>query len=278
MGGLAVGSPPEIGRRVARALGVERRLLLDYVASLPEAEWKGETLCSEWDVRDVAAHMLGTDEDSLSMRTVLRVRRAAKRGREAFVRALAEGNEAQQRRHAADTPAHLTAALERTGRKLERRLARMPAPMWRMTIPTSGTTMTMSEAMSGILLNAWVHRRDIQVPRGVPRTDDREQLALLVPWALRGSFVLADFRPAAPVNLDLGWGGVWHVSPGAHGFSAGESPAAKATIAVEPGEYVMLATGRTTSMKDAGATVSGDAAAADEFAREIRYLGTAPGI
>lgn len=278
MSGLHLSAGPETGKRLGRTLVAERALLLEYLRALPEGEWAGPTLCSEWDVRQVAVHLLGTDEDALSLRNGIRLRAAAKKGPAAAMAHFEARNRAQQSRHAGAVPPALLEALERAGAKLGRRLERLPGFVWNSRISFGGTPMPMADVMRGLLVNAWVHRRDIQEPRGVARDDDREQLALLVPFVFAGVFGLAGYRAEDTINLDLGWAGPWRVEPGTASFLPGHAPRAAATVRLEPGALVLLATGRRASAAAAGAGVEGDAAAAERFAKGIRYLGESPGF
>lgn len=45
--------------QVFDAIADERRMLADVLDGLDEAQWATQSLCGEWDVRDVAAHLLG---------------------------------------------------------------------------------------------------------------------------------------------------------------------------------------------------------------------------
>ncbi len=44
---------------VVRLIAAERRRTADLLAGLTEEQWQAGSLCSEWTVRDVAAHLIG---------------------------------------------------------------------------------------------------------------------------------------------------------------------------------------------------------------------------
>jgi uncharacterized protein (TIGR03083 family) len=46
----------------------EYRRLLALLADLGDGDWQRPTDCSEWDVRDLVAHLVGNAEMSASMR------------------------------------------------------------------------------------------------------------------------------------------------------------------------------------------------------------------
>lgn len=273
---FAAGVAPQV--RLAHLLAEERRLLVEYLRELAEPEWKGETLCAEWDVRQVAVHLLGTDEDVLSLRTGLRMMRAARGDRARAVEHFAAANRDQQERHRDEPPGEVLRQLERGGRRLERRLSRLPSSLWERRIGFFGARVPLSTLLSSLLVNAWVHRQDILRPRGIAPGDDREQLEAIVPTVMTLVFLLGEYRPSARVGLDLGWAGRWHVAPGAAGFASRPAEGADATVRLEPGAFVLTATGRLRTAKDAGAKVAGDRAAAAAFVEGLSYLGRTPGF
>lgn len=71
---------PALSRPVAlRLAATEYDRCADVFSSLEPAHWTAQTDCPAWDVRQMAAHMLGMVEMAASMRENLRQQRLAKR-------------------------------------------------------------------------------------------------------------------------------------------------------------------------------------------------------
>lgn len=57
-------------------IGEQRRVLADLLASLPDAEWERPSLCAQWRIRDVAAHVAMTPQSPGVLRILAKGLRA----------------------------------------------------------------------------------------------------------------------------------------------------------------------------------------------------------
>src|SRR4051812_49505124 len=105
----------------------EYRRLGALLAELSDEEWRRPTDCSEWDVREMVAHLVGAAEAGASMRELVH---QALRGRRA--RPGADGvdgmNAVQVQERADADPARLRADLTSAGARRVRRPRRLPPP------------------------------------------------------------------------------------------------------------------------------------------------------
>ncbi|WP_285029163.1 maleylpyruvate isomerase family mycothiol-dependent enzyme [Mycolicibacterium sp. lyk4-40-TYG-92] len=127
----------------------ERRDLAAYLRTLSDADWQAPTLCTEWSVKDVVAHVVSYEELS-----VLGLLQRFARGR--IVRA----NEVGVHDFAACTPAQLMDFLE-------------------VHLRPQGLTSGFG-GMIG-LVDATVHHQDIRRALGHPRTIPAERLERILP-------------------------------------------------------------------------------------------------
>jgi uncharacterized protein (TIGR03083 family) len=169
-------------RRLARE---ERADLAAFLATLSPQQWQAPTLCAQWRVRDVAAHVISYDD--LGMRGLLAL---AVRGRFRLGRVNA-------------------AALARYGtRSPEQLLALLADHLQPRGVPAAlGSRVGLAETL--------IHHQDIRRALGVPRTIPRERLlpalrlALIAPdigglWRVRGLRLVATDLPfSAGVGLEV---------------------------------------------------------------------------
>jgi uncharacterized protein (TIGR03083 family) len=141
----------------------EYRRLGALLAELTDEEWRRPTDCTEWDVREMVAHLVGAAECTASVREM---RRQQKRGRklrpgEADVDGM---NEVQVRERAATTPEQLRSDLADAGARGVRARRRLPAPLRALPIPFGPPlgTRPLGYLMGRIYTrDAWMHRVDI---------------------------------------------------------------------------------------------------------------------
>lgn len=127
----------------------ERRDLAAYLRTLPDAVWQAPTLCTEWSVKDVVAHVVSYEE--LSVLGLL----------QRFVRGgIVRANEVGVRDFAAYTPAQLLDFLE-------------------AHLRPQGLTSGFG-GMIG-LVDGTVHHQDIRRALGHPRTIPVERLQRILP-------------------------------------------------------------------------------------------------
>jgi uncharacterized protein (TIGR03083 family) len=156
-----------IDRSEAEALAAtENGRVLDLLRSLADEDWSKPTDCTGWDVRALAAHVLGTMEGFCSAGRLIRLMRAAKKeaGDGSFVDAMT----AVQVRERADlSRAELLRRLAEAGPRSARFRFRMPSPLRAIPMKQellSGQTETwkMGYLLDTILTrDTWMHRVDI---------------------------------------------------------------------------------------------------------------------
>ncbi|MCE0763017.1 maleylpyruvate isomerase family mycothiol-dependent enzyme [Pseudonocardia kujensis] len=160
-------------------IAARRRELADLLAGLPEAEWERPSLCTEWRVRDVAAHVALTPQ-SPGMLRILAAGARAGGDLQAVNRDLA-------RTHARRPTTRLVAEL--------RELADSRA---RPAITT----------LDNLLFDVLVHVQDVALPLGrtapMPLAAAREGLDRV--WRMGWPFwARRRFRGARLVATDIGW-------------------------------------------------------------------------
>ena len=204
-----VTSIPPVSRREARGLAAaENQRVLEQLRSLAPADWSQPTDCPGWDVRAMAAHVLGGMEGFSSYRKLVLLMRGAKRtagpdgvfvdGMTAF--------QVQERAHL--DVATLLDRMEAVGPKAARFRSRVPAPMRRSTMEeTVGgvpETWRMGYLLDVILTrDTWMHRVDVARATGremvlTPEHDGRLVADVVAEWARRldRPFVLELTGPA----------------------------------------------------------------------------------
>ncbi len=160
-------------RRLARD---ERADLAGFLAALPPQQWQAPTLCKQWQVRDIVAHILSYDELSTRGLTAQVIQSRLR---------LSRVNSQTLARYATYSPEQLLALLNR---HLEPR--------------------GLSAALGGrvALTETLIHHQDIRRALGKPRTIPAERLlpalrtALIAPdignrWPLRGLRLVATDLP-----------------------------------------------------------------------------------
>ena len=191
----------------------EYRRLGALLAELTDEEWRRPTDCTEWDVREMVAHLVGAAECTASVREM---RRQQKHGRK-----LRPGepdvdgmNEVQVRERAAATPEQLRSDLADAGARGVRARRRLPAPLRALPIPFGPPlgTRPLGYLMDRIYTrDAWMHRVDICRATGrdvrlTPDHDGRLVADVVDEWAL------AHGRPYR-LTLTGPAGGTWSAGP-----------------------------------------------------------------
>jgi uncharacterized protein (TIGR03083 family) len=139
--------------------------LLDLLADLGPEDWSLRTDCTEWDVRELAAHNLGMAEMAASMRENLRQNAAARRRGGVFIHALT-GLQVEERRGM--TPAALVERYAEVGPLAARGRRRTPGIVRRTAMPGTQPVGGSQERWTfGFLVDTiltrdtWMHRIDI---------------------------------------------------------------------------------------------------------------------
>ena len=168
----------------------EYRRLSALLADLGDDEWRRPTDCTEWDVREMVAHLVGLAEAAASMREM---RRQQKLGR-----ALRPGepdidgmNAVQVRDRADASPERLRRDLTSAGTRAVRARRRTPAPVRAIPIPFGPPlgTRPLGYLLGRIYTrDAWMHRVDISRATGrdlllTPDHDGRIVADVVHEWA-----------------------------------------------------------------------------------------------
>jgi uncharacterized protein (TIGR03083 family) len=140
--------------------------------SLRPAQWAMATDCPAWNVRQMAAHMLGMAEMAASIRENVRQQRKAAKAGGAYVDALTR---LQVDERADWPPEQITARYAARGPKAAAGRRRAPAFMRRRTMPQLQEVNGVREPWTfGYLIDViltrdpWMHRLDIAAATGTP--------------------------------------------------------------------------------------------------------------
>jgi uncharacterized protein (TIGR03083 family) len=155
-----------------RLAATEYERFMQVLESLGPEDWSKPTACPGWDVRAMAAHLLGMAEMAASLREQSRQTRAARRRGGLFIDALTA---VQVDKHAAMTPAEIVSAYARVGRKAARARRRTPGFVRRRRMPEPQLVGGEKEDWTiGYLIDIvltrdpWLHRIDIVRATGAP--------------------------------------------------------------------------------------------------------------
>lgn len=147
---------------VTRLAAVEYDRMLSLLRSLDESDWEAPTDCTEWSVRDMVAHLVGTAE-SASLREQVRValkgRRIAKRRKLAHI----DGINAAQIEERADLgPGDLIDRLERAAPRFVAFRSRFPRVLRGVRVPAPAGPLSLGHLMDVVYTrDVWIHRVDI---------------------------------------------------------------------------------------------------------------------
>jgi uncharacterized protein (TIGR03083 family) len=188
-GRISIVSPLRHGDWMA-ASEEEYRRIGALLAGLTDEDWQRPTDCTEWDVRDLVAHLVGNAEMSASMREM---RRQQKLGRR--LRPDGPGIDGmtavQVQERAAVPPAQLVRDLADVAVRAVRARRRIPAPVRAVPIPFGPPlgTRPLGYLMGRIYTrDAWMHRIDLARATGRPleltaEHDGRLVADLVAEWA-----------------------------------------------------------------------------------------------
>jgi len=159
----------------------EYERMLALLESLPDDDWEKQTVCDDWSVRLMVAHLLGAAESNASMRESTRqlikgVRRARAIGAE-----IVDGiNAVQVDEHGHLSPDELIENMRRIAPKAVAGRRKTPGPVRRVKVPSGvGYPITMGHLADRIYTrDQWLHRIDIceatgRQPELTPEHDGR---------------------------------------------------------------------------------------------------------
>lgn len=149
----------------------ERAALADDLAQLTPEQWRHPTLCGDWDVEDVVAHLTA----------------AASTGRWAWLRSMvgARFRPDVHNRRRLD---------EHRGRTPAETLDRFRAVVTSTTAPSGHTPAYLGEVV--------VHAQDVRRPLGLPRTPDVEALTAVAEFYASRDFAVDSRSHAAGLRLE----------------------------------------------------------------------------
>ena len=148
----------------------ERALLVEDLAGLSAEQWRHDTLCGEWDVEQVVAHL--TAAASLNQWQWLRSMLAARFRPDVH-------NQRRLAEHCGSTPAET--------------LDRFRAVITSTTAPSKHTPAYLGEVV--------VHAQDIRQPLGLARTPNIEALTAVAVFFAHRNFAVASHARAADLQL-----------------------------------------------------------------------------
>jgi uncharacterized protein (TIGR03083 family) len=164
---------PAIDRATAkRLMDTEYRRVIAQLRALAPADWRAPTCNEGWDVRTLAAHMLGMTAMAASLREQMRQLRAARRRGGEFIDALTA---IQVEAYDRWTPERIVAELERLAPKAVRGRTRTPALVHRRRMrdeqpvnpPHEYEPWTFGYLLDVIMTrDPWMHRSDIAAATG----------------------------------------------------------------------------------------------------------------
>ena len=166
------GTEPDVMR-----LATEERLdLADFLDTLAPAQWEAPSLCQDWSVRDVVAHVVSYEELGMTGLLTRRLKAVGRGG----------SNEVGRAEYAGRSPADLTAFLRAHARP-------------------QGLTSWFGGAIA--LTDGLIHHQDIRRALGAPRTVPAERLLAALGFALRSPKLPSrkDTRGLRLVATDLDW-------------------------------------------------------------------------
>ncbi len=142
----------------------EYRRLLELFRSLDADDWSKQTVCDDWTVHLMVAHLLGAAESNASLlESMLQLRSGKKAAREMDAEDIDGINAVQVevRRHL--SPTELVDRLETVAPRAVAGRKRTPGLVRRVKIPTGvGYNMTMGHLMDRVFTrDQWMHRIDI---------------------------------------------------------------------------------------------------------------------
>ena len=186
---------PQMDRALAmRLAATEYERVAQLLQTLAPSDWEQPTDCPAWDVRAMAAHILGMAEMAASMRESVRQNWLAHRRGGLFIDALTA---LQVEKHRSRSPEEIVRRMAAIGPRAVRGRARTPGFIRGMRMPIEQPVGDTTEPWTvGYLIDTiltrdpWMHRVDISRAVGRPMVLTREHDGILVAdvvteWASR---------------------------------------------------------------------------------------------
>jgi len=256
-------------RAVMEAVHDQRQRTMTILRDLPELEWE-RIVVPRWRVRELAAHMITTDEGTLTGRILtIGFTKDAVGG----IPKIEAWNDRQVARWADRPIPELLRGMEKWGARLERLSAFVPSAIGRRAIPTPFGTLSLIWLAGLRVYDEWVHREDLRRALAMPSDDDPAVVGPVVRMLQAGIPIQSLPRVAAGASgrvsiafddLDLP---AFGVDLGAKTYGYGVD-GADARIAGRAADVIMVAARRDTwrdTESSGGLKVEGDRGAAEGF-------------
>ncbi len=156
--------PPIDRNEMVGLATTEYRRLLELLRTLDQDHWNRRTVCPDWDVRQMVAHLLGAAEANASIRENMRqVRFGGRLAKERGVPDIDGINEIQVKARDHLTPDELMRRLEMIAPKAVKGRRRTPGLLRRMKVPSPlDEPLTLGDLVDVIYTrDQWLHRIDI---------------------------------------------------------------------------------------------------------------------
>ena len=256
-------------REVIRAVARERARTLALLRPLPPERFDAPTALPGWRVREVVAHLISVDRAAVTGAIVAQVF--------ASMEKLERWNDRQVGRWSEGTTVDLLLALDRWGRRFGAFARALPAPLYRLRMPSM-----LGGAPGGMLIwirayDEWVHRQDIRRALGMEDEEvDVEPVAEFLLEAIATSTVPKVEGAVGRVAIALDqvavpeWG--YDLASGAAGPEV--AAGAEARIHAGPG-FIMAAAGRDRfdKLEERGVLkIEGDEAPARRLLEKLRIV------
>lgn len=143
---------------IVAALGAQRARTMDLLRSIPEPEWE-TIVVPRWRLREVAAHLITTDEGAVTGRTILN---GFTRDANAAIEKVEAWNDTQVGRWADRPIPEIVQGLEKWSRRFERLVRLVPAAAARPALPTPFGKVSLLWLFGLRVYDEWVHDEDIR--------------------------------------------------------------------------------------------------------------------
>lgn len=152
---------------IVRAIAAERRTTLTLLRTLDLERWETPTALPGWRIREVAGHVVSLDVAAVTGQILPVAFSSMDR--------LERWNDRQAAKWADRPVSELLIGLERWGRRFVRLARTLPAPLYRLRVPT-----LWGRGPGGLLIwsrayDEWIHRQDVRRALGLP--DEQVDLA-----------------------------------------------------------------------------------------------------
>jgi uncharacterized protein (TIGR03083 family) len=226
----------------------------ELLASIEGADWHRRTVCDEWDVADIAGHLIGQAEDVIKPWSFPRRFRKSKRVYPDKPRFDAHMM-VQADEHRGTPPAELRALFDQVWGKATRTISRNPELIRRITMQADDSPRMSLGYVQDILLarDLWMHRDDMcqALGRSFDAGPYAEEIIAQVVYDLEASGPFWGERPAVVLELTGHGGGTYRLGRG--------EPVGSAAVDA-------LAYMRTLSGRDDEPVVTGDPVAVEAVA------------